>query len=89
MSTFDHFQSWRTRPLPEYHKPPVPRCPKCGRPMAQRNLEDGMCSRCKEEIHGGMEIDPLWLALCENAPDDRIELVGDMLAGRKEGVWWR
>jgi hypothetical protein len=57
--------------------------------MSANNAADGMCSRCKESTHGAIEIDPLWLALCENAPDDRVELVGEMLAGRKTGVWWR
>ena len=87
MNLTDPFTSWRTRPLPEYHKPPVKHC-GCGRPISKHNLPDGLCQRCKEELHGSAEIDPLWLALVENAPDDRIELVGDLLAGRKvSGVW--
>lgn len=82
MSTHDPFQSWRTRPLPEYHKPEPVRC-ICGRPLNQYNVEDGLCCRCKAGKHNCIEIDPIWVALCDGAPDDRIELVASILTGDK------
>jgi hypothetical protein len=80
---FRLFPAKSGEPVDPKYIPPKRRCEACGAVLSRSN-EGYLCRPCLGGQRAEIEIDPIWLMLIENADDVSIELVADIITGRKK-----